>query len=243
MSLKQMAAAWQTKTANHTQKLVLLALADNANDGGECWPSITNIAARCELCRQAVVNQIGAMERAGIVRIERHHGKVNRYILVIEPVYEVDQSTALTSPPHRLPPVYGVDYHPSTTLTTPVYGVDTNRKEPSLEPSLNRHKARKRATPHIDLPLPFESEGFRQTWADWQQARREQRKPLTPTAAKAQLAMLAKQDEQTAIAMLQQSIQNGYQGIFPLKTQRQQPTKPIRPCDESDVDWRNMKEL
>ena len=128
-------------------------------------------------------------------------------------------------------------------MTTPVYGVDTNRKELSLEPSLNRHKARKRATAPIDLPLPFESEGFRQTWADWQQSRKEQRKPLTPTAAKAQLAMLAKHDEPTAIAMLEQSIQNGYQGIFPLKTQRQQPAKPTRPCDESDVDWRNMKEL
>jgi DNA-binding MarR family transcriptional regulator len=134
MSIRIMAAAWQVETATHSEKLVLLALADNANDSGECWPSISTIAKKCSLSRQGVLNQISRLEASKLVRSTRGNGRVNRYNITIQPVNAVDQSRPLTSPPDRLPPVNAVDAHQSTALTGPVNAVDSNHQEPSFEP-------------------------------------------------------------------------------------------------------------
>ena len=97
MSIRIMAAAWQTETATHTEKLVLLALADNANDSGECWPSISTIAKKCSLSRQGVLNQINRLESSKLVKSARVNGRVNRYTVTIKPVHAVDQSTRWTT--------------------------------------------------------------------------------------------------------------------------------------------------
>jgi DNA-binding MarR family transcriptional regulator len=136
MSIRIMTLAWQVETATHSEKLVLLALADNANDAGECWPSISTIAKKCSLSRQGVLNQISRLEASKLVCSSRGNGRVNRYTVTIQPVHAVDQSTPLTSQPDRLPPVHAVDGYQSTPLTTPVHAVDTNRQEPSFEPPL-----------------------------------------------------------------------------------------------------------
>jgi hypothetical protein len=47
-----MAKAMAIKTGNPIRKLVLIKLADNANDSGECWPSYKHIADHCE-CSKA----------------------------------------------------------------------------------------------------------------------------------------------------------------------------------------------
>lgn len=154
MSIRIMSEAWGLTMKSHTAKLVLLALADNANDAGVCWPSITTIAKKCSLSRQGVVDQIAKLESLNVISATREAGKSTRYKITIpvndvdqleaetsQPdrrvvVNRVDQSTALTSQPHGLPVVNGVDHHPSTSLTTPVYAVDSNHQEPSKEPSV-----------------------------------------------------------------------------------------------------------
>ena len=145
MSLKQLTLAWQAQGVTHTCKLVLLALADNANEDGDCWPSLSNIAKKCCLSRQGVLDQISILRDRELVAIDKKQGKSNRYKLSLpvnrvdqldtQLVNRVDQSTVLTSQPHRLPLVNGVDYHQSTVLTTPVNRVDPNHKEPSIKPS------------------------------------------------------------------------------------------------------------
>ena len=49
-----MAKAMGVKVGNSLRKLVLIKLADNANDKGECWPSYQHIADQCECSRTAV---------------------------------------------------------------------------------------------------------------------------------------------------------------------------------------------
>lgn len=44
MSMLLMAKAMSTKVGNPLWKLVLIKLADNASDTGECWPSHQHIA-------------------------------------------------------------------------------------------------------------------------------------------------------------------------------------------------------
>src|ERR1700733_434815 len=49
MSIKIMSDVWAYSKASATPLLVLLCLADWADDDGECWPSISTIARKCRL--------------------------------------------------------------------------------------------------------------------------------------------------------------------------------------------------
>jgi Helix-turn-helix domain len=84
MSLKIMNAVWNTPCETHTQKLVLLKLADNANDAGVCWPSVANIASHCDLTEEGVRNQIKKLAASGLLEVERGHGRghSNRYSIL-----------------------------------------------------------------------------------------------------------------------------------------------------------------
>ena len=58
MSMELMVKAMKAKVGNPLRKLVLIKLADNANDQGECWPSYQNIAEQCEITRRSVMNHV-----------------------------------------------------------------------------------------------------------------------------------------------------------------------------------------
>lgn len=58
------------KVGNPLRKLVLIKLADNASDSGECWPSHQHIADQCEISRRSVINHINKLEEMGFLRKE-----------------------------------------------------------------------------------------------------------------------------------------------------------------------------
>ena len=69
MSLILMAQALKMKVGNPLRKLVLIKLADNANDDGECWPSHKHIADHCEISDRSVRTHIKALEEANFLTI------------------------------------------------------------------------------------------------------------------------------------------------------------------------------
>ncbi|NCH77955.1 helix-turn-helix domain-containing protein [Cronobacter sakazakii] len=68
MSMNLMAKAMSIKVGNPLRKLVLIKLADNANDNGECWPSYQHIADQCEISKRSVMNHIAALCDSGLVK-------------------------------------------------------------------------------------------------------------------------------------------------------------------------------
>ncbi|ECM3181695.1 helix-turn-helix domain-containing protein [Salmonella enterica subsp. enterica serovar Newport] len=74
MSMTLMARAMAIKTGNPIRKLVLIKLADNANDNGECWPSYRHIADHCECSRSAVRSHIDALIGMGVLTKENRMG-------------------------------------------------------------------------------------------------------------------------------------------------------------------------
>ena len=70
----------------------------------------------------------------------------------------------------------------------------------------------------IEIEYPFISENFKTVWNQFLQFRTSIKKPLKPISQQAQLLKLSKYTEQTATEMILQSIANGWQGIFELKT-------------------------
>ncbi|WP_181401695.1 helix-turn-helix domain-containing protein [Klebsiella pneumoniae] len=77
MSMTLMAKAMAIKTGNPIRKLVLIKLADNANDYGECWPSYKHIADHCECSKSAVRDHINALISMGLLVKENRPGVKN----------------------------------------------------------------------------------------------------------------------------------------------------------------------
>ncbi|EOX2936503.1 helix-turn-helix domain-containing protein [Klebsiella pneumoniae] len=77
MSMTLMAKAMAIKTGNPIRKLVLIKLADNANDSGECWPSYKHIAHHCECSKSAVRDHIDALISMGLLVKENRPGVKN----------------------------------------------------------------------------------------------------------------------------------------------------------------------
>ncbi|HDS8282192.1 helix-turn-helix domain-containing protein [Klebsiella quasipneumoniae] len=74
MSMDLMVQAMKIKVGNPLRKLVLLKLADNASDLGECWPSYQHIADQCEISKRSVMNHIQALCECGLIKKELRTG-------------------------------------------------------------------------------------------------------------------------------------------------------------------------
>lgn len=70
-----MTYVWDNSRQTGTALLMLLALADHANDAGQCWPMIDRIAAKCRVNRRQAQYILSALEDAGEIVIERGQGR------------------------------------------------------------------------------------------------------------------------------------------------------------------------
>ena len=90
MSLSIIVSAMKAKVGSPLRKLVLIKLADNANDKGECWPSYAHIADHCEMGRSTVRKHIKKLEEDGFLVIENRKGpkgnSTNLYHIVADPM-------------------------------------------------------------------------------------------------------------------------------------------------------------
>jgi hypothetical protein len=69
-------------------------------------------------------------------------------------------------------------------------------------------------------------DNFKSVWNDWVKFRKEKKSSLTESTIKRQLNLLAKFSEDQAIKMIEQSITNGWTGLFEIKLNKQQGKKP-----------------
>ena len=88
MSMRLMAQAMSIKVGNPLRKLVLIKLADNANDDGICFPSYQYIADVCEISKASARNHIDDLINMGFVtkkaRKNKDGSSSNLYILHLE---------------------------------------------------------------------------------------------------------------------------------------------------------------
>lgn len=77
MSIKLMSEIWESGPQNISERMVLLALADYANDAGTCWPSISGIQKKSCLSERGVQTVIRRLQDAGWIEIEAGGGRKN----------------------------------------------------------------------------------------------------------------------------------------------------------------------
>ena len=75
--------------------------------------------------------------------------------------------------------------------------------------------------------LPFETQAFREAWSGWEAHRKDSKRPLTNSTKALQLKKLAKMGEARAIACLEHSTTNGWQGLFEPKAGEAADADPL----------------
>lgn len=141
MSTVIMSACWPLQGMTATQKAVLISLADNANDEGVCWPSVSNISLRTCLSERAVQGAIKWLCAAGALATSDRTGRSTVYTVTPEayaPPQELHPRSKCTpadgagSPPQQVHPTpANAAPHPRSSCTQ---NRNRTNKEPSAEP-------------------------------------------------------------------------------------------------------------
>lgn len=105
MSIRIMTNVWENSRASGTARLVLLAIADNANDEGISWPSKATIARKTLVSERQVQRIIQDLAAIGELEITRErHGRTTRNVYRVVPVEASSPghigSTSTSSPGH-----------------------------------------------------------------------------------------------------------------------------------------------
>lgn len=196
MSVLIMGYVWK-QNIDITSKMVLLALADCADDYGRCWPGVEYLASKCSITKRAInlkISQLCAQEYITKTVNFDHTGrqKSNTYVLNL---YILGMNV-----------VQGEGERSS--------GGRVNDVHPRIDKSILNHHI-KPSTPSPTLPHWLNE----QDWIDYKQHRKSTKPSLTQLAEKRALAELEKLREKgnDPKEVINQTIINGWKGFFPLK--------------------------
>jgi len=141
MSMLLMVEALKAKVGNHGRKLVLIKLADNANDEGECWPSYQNIADHCEMGRSTVKAHIKALAAGGFIQVEeRNDGKSSNLYRLTIAKGDINL-TRSKSDPVKEEPGQGTEAIPSPSNELTRSKSDPVKKQPGQDSTATRSKS------------------------------------------------------------------------------------------------------
>jgi hypothetical protein len=196
MSIKLMAQIWENGPLRQSDRFVLLALADYANEGGECWPSIAGICRRTCLSERGAQAVLRRLEADGWLQIETGGGRKNCNLYVIKTPQQMH-------PAGNAPPQMDAET-PQMDAENPAADAPEPLRTP-IEPSKSRE------TPADVLCQVVRPDTAR----DFAAHRKAMKKPLTHEAAKRLVSKLANHPDPDAVFDL--SIENGWQGVFPEK--------------------------
>lgn len=83
MSVIRMSAVWKESQHKANDLLLLLALADAANDEGYCWPSVDTLAEKTRIHRSTVLRAAKRLENSGEIYIQHNRRHGNKYLVLV----------------------------------------------------------------------------------------------------------------------------------------------------------------
>jgi hypothetical protein len=171
------------------------------------WPGIDSMAKKCCLSKPTVINAIRRLEAMEMLRVRRKEGERSRYFLTRPSVWKSPRlkiDTGQNEVTERTPDLTG-----------------TGKKEVTkVHPREVHPKKDKRVQGTLivfssdELPPPINTPEIRDLWDQWQEHRRQGKNKLTPEAARMQVAKLKAIGPARAAAMLKNSLEMGYTGLF-----------------------------
>jgi hypothetical protein len=164
-------AVWISGPKHHNQRYVLLAIADNANDHGYCWPSVETIVEKCLISKSTVLRCLESLEHDGWLQINKKavEYRGNSYQIVLEKLSFERPKSGVRLKPEKKSQVSINKSQVSTDAESGVINdiaIRKNLQEPSLEPSFYLQPPdepkQKKAT---RIPIGFDVTNTHRVWA------------------------------------------------------------------------------
>lgn len=237
MSLRLMSAAWAANLPS-TPKLVLLALADNANDEGNCAPSIKTIMGKCSLSERAIFTNINLLEKSGFLFRQSRQFKSNIYTITPPNTWQTERAKPSKQRQKQAenhaetahmgafgaPPALNAPPAPNAPTTITIKSKPIGICAGDASARENHANAWVRDAVVDNLPDWVDRAAF----SEYREHRRAIKKPLTPQSEKLALKTLFdifnKGELQRDI--IERSILNGWVGLFPNNKKNNSVNKP-----------------
>ncbi len=237
MSVRILSKVFAYSKAEANTLLVLISLADFANDKGCAFPSMDTLARKARVSERTAQRAVADLVEMGELAISRQAARrgCNLFWVTIEAPPETrggdkndggDKLSGVTKA------TQGGDKNDGRGRQKRQKGVTRVTPEPSenrqrtvIEPPEARERANgvqvelgvargPAPNPAAEIP-PGWSPELRQAWADWVEHRRQSGKPLTAVARRLQIAQLNRWTDAEAITNIHHAITSGWQGINP----------------------------
>lgn len=175
---------------------------------GSLITSLSHLAEITGLSVQNVRTSLDHLKSTGEITVR----STNRFtvVTVINYGFYQDKDSDLTS-------------EPTNQLTN---DQQTGNKQVTTSKEIKNNKNIKNIRKEIELP--FTSQSFSEAWERWKKHRAEIKHKLTPSTEQSQLKKLSQFSESEAIAMIDQSIEHGWQGLFPVQKSYKSPIQKTK---------------
>lgn len=200
-----MAAAWKGSRHGGTELLMLLAIADFADDDGNAYPSVGTLAKKCRMKQRNANYILRTLQTSGELEIRVGEGpygtnryRVNLAALALQPSAGVQRNAG----------VQRIARPPATHCANPLQPI-------AAKPSKNHQETPKAKASSFVLPdwVPVDS------WEAWVEMRVKIKKPLTDRAKALALKKLQGFLDlgQSIADVLDRSTLNNWQDLFAIK--------------------------
>jgi hypothetical protein len=203
------AGVFQLTTISLTAKVVYGVVEALDGDDG-CFASNAYLSRHLGLEERQIRNILGELTDACLIRREQVNGR--RVIRTVEKI-ALDNAFASASVT-KSEPVKELGAATDCHGGRQKIAVGGGKKLPTYNKEDNKEYKDTKAQVSWTVKLPFESDEFSKAWLSWINYRKEIKKPIKESTINAQWKEFAKWGEQKSIIAIQQSILNGWQGLF-----------------------------
>lgn len=149
MSIKLMSLIWE-KDIPTAPKIILLALADSANDEGVCWPSIKTLIKKTNLGRSTILQYLNIFETDGLLKKntrchENGRQRSSNYALNRKKIEELIKYGAIQNKQKKKQSVQLMDGEGPAAGRGRVQLMDPSKENPNIEPK----KTNKNSDPEL----------------------------------------------------------------------------------------------
>jgi DNA-binding MarR family transcriptional regulator len=211
-------------------EMLIYAIVDALDNANGCFASNAYIAEQVGLDERNVRANLMRLEQAGyIVRMEDANGRRRIQTVANKTLREAKSNG---SAPQCLADCYTAIDSNSKGEDASIRGGGCQHPPYSIEDSIDIVTIPKPLSNHDDVKgmpkvatPPYNSEAFAKSWMEWIDYRKEMKKKLTLKTVTAQFKLLSSlKSEKLAIECIEQSIRNGWSGLFPKNNTKQSTT-------------------